>query len=118
MNAGVWLRLFLIVVGLVILCMTTMSLAKKHMNESFCIFWGIMSFLFIISGIVLRPVEWSRYISGHTLVMILFGGMYYSLRISKLMRQVTELTMQVSLLNQENKIVLMELGEKSKEVSE
>lgn len=125
MSMGVWLRLFLIVVGLGILSMTIVSLARKHMTESFCTFWGLVSFLFIAAGIMMRPVEWNRYISGHTLTIILFSaictlvaGVYLSLRISSLMRQVTELAMQVSLLNQENKIVLTELGEKNKAASE
>lgn len=120
MGMGVWLRLFLIIVGVIVLSATTISLARKRMTESFCIFWGLLSFLFIVSGIILRPIEWNRFISGHALIIILFGaicvlvaGMYFSLRISNLIRQVTELAMQVSLLNQENEMVLNELKEKS-----
>lgn len=120
MSVGDWLRLFMIVVGLVTLGVTTTSLARKHMTESFCIFWGIASFLFIVAGILLRPVYLDNYISWSTLAVIFFGtfcllvgGMYFSVRVSALIRQVTELAIQVSLLNQENLVCVQRLDEHS-----
>lgn len=112
MGADIWIRLLLILIGLVILGVTTMSLAKKHMTESFCVFWGLVSILFIVAGILLRPREWNLYMSWQTLVLaflgvisLLIAGFYFSVRISRLIRQVTELAIQVSLLNQENEIL-------------
>ena len=116
MSAGDLLRILMIVIGLLLLCLTVISLAKKHLTESFCIFWGFVSVLFIIAGIVLRPVIWDRYISwsGSMILFVLafcllIGGMFFSMRISKLLRQSTELAIQVSLLNQENEMLLAEL---------
>ncbi|MCH5187053.1 MAG: DUF2304 domain-containing protein [Oscillospiraceae bacterium] len=120
MSVGDWLRLFMIVVGLVTLGVTTISLARKHMTESFCIFWGIASFLLIVAGILLRPVYLDNYISGSTLAVIFFGtfcllvgGLYFSVRVSALIRQVTELAIQISLLNQENLVCVQRLDEHS-----
>ena len=115
--AGILLRVFLIVVGLIIFGVTTMSLAKKHMTEVFCIFWGLVSVLFIAAGIMLRPIGWNRYISWSALVLIFFGviclligGFFFSVRISRLMRQVTELAILLSLVNQENEMLIKEIA--------
>lgn len=116
MSAGNGLRLFMILVGLVILGVTVVSLARKHMTESFCIAWGIVSFVLIAAGIVLQPSQWNRYVSWHGLIlilfcmlMLLFSAFYFSLRVSRLSREVRELAIQVSLLNQENEVILREL---------
>ena len=115
-SVGDGLKLFMIVVGLVILGMTVVSLAKRHMTETFCIVWGIMAVLFICAGIVLRPTQWNRYVSGGGLLLVMFGtvlllagAFFISLRISRIARQVKELAIQVSLLNLENAMMLREL---------
>lgn len=120
MTAGIWLRIFMIAVGLAILGVTTVSLAKRHMTESFCVFWGFIAILCIIAGVTLRPTDWNRYISWSALVIIMFGvicvltaGFFFSLRISRLIRQVTELSIHVSLLNQENELMLTELSKQN-----
>lgn len=117
MSAGDGLRILMIIIGVVILGMTVISLARRHMTESFCIVWGIAALAIIIAGIVLRPTGWSRYISWSGLLLILFGvvfllagAFYFSVRISRLTREVRELAIQVSLLNQENGMMLKELN--------
>ena len=117
MSVGFGLRLFMIVLGLIILGMTVISLAKRHMTEVFCIAWGIVAFMAICAGIILRPTEWNKYISRGGLLLLLLGvvfllagAFFLSLRISKLTRQVKELAIQVSLLNQENGMILRELS--------
>ena len=116
-SVGDGLRLFMITAGLVILSMTVVSLAKRHMTETFCIVWGIIAVLFICGGIILQPTQWNRYISWGGLLLILFGivlllagAFFISLYISRLTRQVKELAIQVSLLNQENALVLGEFA--------
>ena len=116
MSVGDGLRIFMIAVGLVILGMTVVSLARKHMTESFCIVWGVVAAIIFCAGIILRPTQWNRYISWGALLLILFGAVlllagafFFSVRISMLTRQVKELAIQVSLLNQENAMMLREL---------
>lgn len=113
MVAGICLRIMLVILGIIVFGVTTVSLAKKHMTESFCLFWGLVSVLFIAAGIFLQPSGWNRYISWFALIIVFFGivcilvaGFYFSVRISRLMRQVTELAIQISLLNQENEMLL------------
>lgn len=112
MSAGTGLCLFMIVVGVVILGMTIHSLVKKNMTESFSILWGIVSFSLVVAGIVLRPTQWNQYISWSGLLLILFAvllllasAFYFSVRVSRLTREVRELAIQVSLLNQENEVI-------------
>lgn len=95
--------------GIVLLVLTTHSLAKRVLTESLSLFWGIIAVLFILAGLLLAPVEWNRYISSKALVIIVLGmfvtlaGLYYlSIQMSYLIRKNQELAMQVSLLNQEH----------------
>ena len=112
----------MIAAGLVILSVTVISLAKKHLTEAFCIIWGIVAVMFICAGIILRPTQWKIYISWSGLLLILFGvvivlavAFLFSVRISVLTRQVKELAIQVSLLNQENEMILRKLFEDTAE---
>ena len=116
------MRLFMVAAGLVILSMTIVSLAKKHLTEAFCIVWGIVAAMLICAGIILRPTQWKIYISWNGLLLVLFGAVLvlaaaflFSVRISVLTRQVKELAIQVSLLNQENEMILRELLEDTAE---
>lgn len=118
MIASICLRVFLAITGVVVFGVATVSLANKHMTESFCLFWGLVSVLFVASGIFLRPSDWNRYISWFALIIVFIGvvclliaGFYFSVRISRLMRQMTELSIQVSLLNQENEMLLKIISE-------
>lgn len=123
MSAGNELRLFMIAVGLVIFGMTILSLVKKHMTESFCIAWGIVSLSIIFAGIILQPTQWNRYISRSGMLLILFGALmllcgafYFSVRVSRLTREVRELAIQVSLLNQENEVIVRVLTQDQAEI--
>ena len=113
MSVGDGLRLFMIAVGLILLSAAIISLARKHMTEAFCIVWSIVAVLFICAGLVLRPTQWNRYLSWGGLLLVLLGivlllagAFFISLSISRLTRQVKELAIQVSLLNQENEMLL------------
>lgn len=118
MSAGDVLRLLLVILGLGLFGLSTISLAKKHMTETFCIFWGIIAILFIVAGVLLQPVGWNQYISWSALLIIFFGivclligSFFFSVRISALIRQATELAIQVSILNMENEMLIKELSE-------
>ena len=101
----------MIVIGVVILAVTIVSLARRRMTESFCIAWGVVAVGAICAGIILRPAGWSQYVSWNGLAMILLGvifllagGLYFSLRVSQLTREVKELAIRVALLDQENAV--------------
>lgn len=112
MGAGTILRIIMIATGILLLCFTVSSLAKRRMTEPFCLTWGVVSMMLILAGILLRPVEWNRYISGTGMLLVLligfcviYGAFFMSAKISELMRRNLELAMQVSLLNQESRVL-------------
>ncbi len=116
-NAGI-LRIILFVMGVAMLVITVSSLAKRKINESFSLVWGIISVALIVMGIIISPVEWNDYISTGGLFLILvimfsivYAAYFTSIRISQLTRENTELAIQVSLLNQENQRILNRLKE-------
>ncbi len=118
MSQGNVLQIIIIATGIFLLCVTTGSLAKRKMTESFCITWGLISIMIILAGILLRPVGWSKYIStlGMVLVLIvifcvIYVAYFLSSKVSELSRKNQELAIQVSLLNQENERILERLEE-------
>lgn len=108
MEVGNLLRISFIIVGIVLFSITLSSLAKRRMTETFCMIWGGVSCLLILSGILLRPVLLKKYISTTGLVILALGiycvicGAYFlSTMISDLTRKNRELAIQVSILQRE-----------------
>ena len=108
----------MVATGVCLLIITTTSLAKRKMTESFCLAWGLISVVLILAGFILRPAGWSRYLSNMGMVLALMIGFtiiyvayFLSAKVSELSRKNQELAIQVSLLNQENERVLERLEE-------
>lgn len=125
MEVGNILRIIIIITGVVLLCITVSSLAKRRMTEPFCLTWGLISIIIILAGVLLRPMILNRYISttGMALVLLLgfcaiYGAYIMSARVSELMRRNLELAMQVSLLNQENEVIKKRLEELAEEMGQ
>ena len=121
METGNIIRIVMVIAGIIILAASVSSLAKRHLRENFCMVWGIVAVMFIVAGIVLNPVYWSKYIStsGTIILLIVAVCVLWSffvscVQISLLDRKNLELAMQVSLLNQENESILKRLGELEK----
>lgn len=109
MEPGLVLQIILVLLGGVLLFVTTTSLAVKRINEPFSLVWGLVAIVIICAGILLRPAGWNQYISSIGLVLallivgtLLFGAFFSSCIVSQLMRKSNEMAMQISLLNQEN----------------
>lgn len=118
MSQGNVLQIIIIITGIFLLCVTTTSLARRKMTESFCITWGLISVMIILAGILLRPVGWSKYVStlGMMLALIvifcvIYVAYFLSSKVSELSRKNQELAIQVSLLNQENERILERIEE-------
>lgn len=116
MMMGIGIRIFLILLGIFILCGTILSLAKRKMEEEFCLFWACMAILMVLAGIILRPSQVDKYISfsGLILIMIALLGVLWALwfvstKVSILVRKNQELAMQVTLLNQDCEKLLKEM---------
>ncbi len=117
MYAEIIIKLLLIAIGVVIFVSTVFSLARRVMTETFCIVWGVLSLMFILAGIVLRPSDWSMYISNSGSIIILIAAIciiwcafFMTKQLSILNRKNQELAMQISLLNQENEKILEQVA--------
>lgn len=122
MEPGNLLRIIIILSGGILLCVTLFSLAKRRMTETFCLAWGFVSVIIVLAGILLRPTEWVRYISGMGMILVgivafcvVYGAYFISIRVSDLTRRNLELAMQVSLLREENEEIREEIREEIKE---
>ena len=73
MSVGDSLRLFMVVVGIVLIWATISSLAKRKMTENVCLAWGLVAVVCILAGVLLRPYGISNYVSwtGVYLIMII-----------------------------------------------
>lgn len=118
MTPALILKIIIIVTGLWMFAIAVISLAKRKMNESFCLAMGVASVAIILAGILLNPGHWQEHVSGLglALILVVFFAMVYaayfiSVKISDLSRKNQELAIQVSLLNQENERILIELSE-------
>lgn len=65
------LRIFMIVLGIVLLGKTFASLAKRILTEHFGMLWGFFSVVLILAGILLSPTEWGSYISLRGLILVM-----------------------------------------------
>ena len=116
MTVGDVLRIFMVIVGVMLLWTTISYLAKRKMTETVCLVWGLVSIVCILAGILLRPYGVNRYVSmtGLFLIMIvgivvLAGAFFVSIKLSELARKNHELAVQVSLLNYENRSMMERL---------
>ncbi|MDE6014184.1 MAG: DUF2304 domain-containing protein [Acetatifactor sp.] len=123
LEPGVILRIILIAVGGILLATVISSLAKRKMTESFCLTWGLIAIIIILAGILLRPAEWNKYISGTGMMLLLmigfcivYGAYFMSGKVSDLIRKNMELAMQVSLLNHEKEELHRRLDELSEKI--
>lgn len=98
----------MVIIGVSLLVITMLSLARRKMTDSFTLTWGLISVIFILGGVFLHPAELNRYISAMGMLLVaaigfcmLFGAYFMSLRVSELMRRNQELSMQVTLLRHE-----------------
>lgn len=122
MGVGDILRIIMIATGILLFAITLSSLARRKMNESFSLTWGLVSVIFILGGLFLRPYEINKYVSVMGLLLIVivgicvvFGAFYITGKVSELTRKNQELSIEVSLLNQENRIIMEKLEELQKD---
>ena len=125
MTLGDLLTIFLIVIGIFLLVMAILSLAKRKMTEQFCLAWAIVSVLLVICGILIEPSELERYVSLRILILVFLITIgaawtlwFISTQLSILMRKNQELAMQISLLNQDSERMMKKLEELEKRIDQ
>lgn len=112
------MRIVVILAGIFFLCLSFWAYSRKKMTESMGLIWVCFSILIILSGalpgislwIVVLEKKHFLMIFGMAFIVFL-GNFILSVNISLLIRKNQELAMHVSLLNQENEIILSQLAE-------
>lgn len=119
------IQIILICVGLVILILSLLSLARKNLEPSACVTWGFISFMFVLAGIVLRPKGLLNMMSPAGLIMLVIvgicifvGAFDMSIEICRQKRRNNELSMQISLLNMEMEEMQKRIEEMEKQLEE
>lgn len=125
MIVAIGFRIFMIGLGIYLLVITLLSLAKRIMTEHFCLVWAFMAVVMILTGILLEPSQITSYISGWAVILILVGmsGVLWgfwliSIQVSVLIRKNQELAMQTSLLNQDSEQMILKIKELEKKLQE
>ncbi len=110
------LKVIVAAAGFFLLGMTFIIYAKKKLTEAVSLVWAIASVVIILLGMVPGLSGWSSAVvqaGCQALVLIMLvlvlGAFWLSVELSQLVMRSRELAMHVSLLNQENERILMEL---------
>ena len=110
------LKVIVAAAGFFLLGITFIIYAKKKLTEAVSLVWAIASVVIILLGVVPGLSGWSSAVvqaGCQALVIIMLvlvlGAFWLSVELSQLVMRSRELAMHVSLLNQENEQILMEL---------
>ena len=97
--------------GFAALVIAVIALARRKMTETLCLVWGILALLLLSAGILLRPTQWTQYLSHRGLVLLVLAGIAvftiaYSISVvvSGLLCQVREAAIQIALLRLQNEV--------------
>ena len=109
MSMELILRLFLIASGIVIFAQVLLALAGRRLVQVYSVPWSILAVCLIITGCVIKPRNMDLYIGWPFFIFLLLCSSLALCEFfrmtehqSDLRRKFSELSMQVSLLNEEN----------------
>lgn len=121
LSTAVLMKIGLIIVGVMIMIMSFVFHAKRKLTVNLAVVWEFLGFALILIGAVPVFSSWCHLLAKGTVIamfvigaLALWGSYILCILISNLSMKNQELAMQVSLLNQENELMLKEI-EKLKE---
>lgn len=121
LSTAVIMKTGLIIVGVMIMIMSFIFHAKRKLTVNLAVVWEFLGFALILIGAVPVFSSWCHLLARGTVIamfvvgaLALWGSYILCILISNLSMKNQELAMQVSLLNQENELMLKEI-EKLKE---
>ena len=121
LSTAVIMKIGLIIVGVMIMIMSFVFHAKRKLTVNLAVVWEFLGFALILIGEVPVFSSWCHLLARGTVIamfvvgaLALWGSYILCILISNLSMKNQELAMQVSLLNQENELMLKEI-EKLKE---
>lgn len=113
-----FLCIVVIIEGIVLLIVDFISFVYQKITVGIELCWSAFAVILILLGAVPGLSDWSRIVPGEAVpafilinLAVIFSFFYLSCAISQLLRKNQELAMHVSLLNQENEIILQKLKE-------
>lgn len=105
-----------IVEGIVLLIIDFISFVYQKITVGIELCWSAFAIILILLGAVPGLSDWSKIVPKEAVpafflisLAVIFSFFYLSCAISQLLRKNQELAMHVSLLNQENEIILQKL---------
>lgn len=114
------LCLITVLEGIALLVVDFISFVYQKITVGIELCWSAFAVVLILLGVVPGLSDWSKTIPLEAVpafllisITIIFSFFYLSCAISQLLRKNQELAMHVSLLNQENEIILQKLKENS-----
>ena len=114
------LCLITVIEGIALLVVDFISFVYQKITVGIELCWSAFAVVLILLGVVPGLSDWSKTIPIEAVpafllisLAIIFSFFYLSCAISQLLRKNHELAMHVSLLNQENEIILQKLKENS-----
>lgn len=118
MTAGI-LCMIMVIEGIVLLIVDFISFVYQKITVGIELCWSAFAVLLILLGVVPGLSDWSRVVPREAVpafvlisLAIIFSFFYLSCAVSQLLRKNQELAMHVSLLNQENEIILQKLKDR------
>lgn len=110
MEMGYFVKGFLIVLGVVLFAVDLVALAKRKIDSSFSVVWGVLAVVLVLLGSVLSFGVLSQYMSWQAVIFITLGVTALLFSLYKIIQYISELTsrnqelvIQVSLLNEESR---------------
>ncbi len=112
------LCMLVIIEGIVLLIVDFISFVYQKITVGIELCWSAFAVVLILLGIVPGLSDWRRVVPIEAVpafilinLAVIFSFFYLSCAISQLLRKNQELAMHVSLINQENEIILQKLKE-------
>lgn len=109
----------MVIEGIVLLIVDFISFVYQKITVGIELCWSAFAVLLILLGVVPGLSDWSRVVPREAVpafvlisLAIIFSFFYLSCAVSQLLRKNQELAMHVSLLNQENEIILQKLKDR------
>jgi len=115
-STAIIMKTGLIVIGVVIMALSFVLHARRKLTVNLAVVWEFLGFALILVGAVPVFSSWCHLLAKGTVIamfvigaLALWGSYILCILISDLSMKNQELAMQVSLLNQENELMLHEL---------
>lgn len=116
MSTGIIMRTGLIVIGVFIMALSFVLHAKRRLTVNLAVVWEFVGIALILTGAVPVFSSWCYLLEKGTVIamfvvgaFVLWGCYEVCILISVLSMKNQELAVQVSLLNQENELLLNEM---------